>query len=184
MSVTLDGGPGSEGIARGSVHLLRWGIPPVPHKVVTEEEVADEVERFHEAREWARGRIADVQRGTEERLGRVEARIFEPQFLMLEDHEVVEGTVRYIREFRLTAARAFEWRMLELQAMWRRSGHPMVTDRITDLEDVQIRLLHRLMGLPDPSNLAALPEPVIVVSRDQENRRLKWRDQFIKVGIG
>ncbi len=166
MSQTLDGGPGSEGIARGRVHLLRWGIPQVPHKVIPEEEIPEEVERFHEAREWARHRIADLQRGTEERLGRVEGRIFEPQFLMLEDHEVVEGTVRYIREFGLTAARAFEWRMLELQAMWRRTAHPLVTDRITDLEDVQIRLLHHLMGLPDPSNLAILPEPVIVVSRD------------------
>lgn len=166
MSVTLDGGPGSEGIARGPVHLLRWGIPQVPHKVIPEEDIPEEVERFHEAREWARHRIGDLQRGTEERLGRVEGRIFEPQFLMLEDHEVVEGTVRYIREFGLTAARAFEWRMLELQAMWRRTAHPLVTDRITDLEDVQIRLLHRLMGLPDPSNLAILPEPVIVLSRD------------------
>ena len=114
MSQTLDGGPGSEGIARGRVHLLRWGIPQVPHKVIPEEEIPEEVERFHQAREWARHRIADLQRGTEERLGRVEGRIFEPQFLMLEDHEVVEGTVRYIREFGLTAARAFEGRMREL----------------------------------------------------------------------
>ena len=166
MSKVLDGVAASEGIVHGPVHMLEWGIPRVPHQMVAEDEVEDEVQRFHDAREWARERILELQATTEARLGRVEGRIFEPQFLMLEDHEVVQGTVRYIRDHRLTAARAFEWRMLELQAMWRRTNHPMVLDRIADLEDVQIRLLHRLMDLPDPSDLAQLDSPVIVVARD------------------
>ncbi|MEX0979569.1 MAG: phosphoenolpyruvate--protein phosphotransferase, partial [Gemmatimonadota bacterium] len=96
----------------------------------------------------------------------VEARIFEPQVLMLDDDELVEGTLRYIRENRLTAARAFEWRMLELQALWARTTHPMVLDRLNDLEDLQIRLLHRLLDLPDPADLATLGEPSLVVARN------------------
>ena len=83
---------------------------------------------------------------TEARLGSVEARIFDPQILMLDDAEVVNGTVRYIRENRLNAQRAFEWRMLELQAMWSRASLPMVLDRLNDLEDLMIRVLNRLLG--------------------------------------
>ncbi len=166
MSLVLDGAPASEGIATGPVFLLEWGVPAVPHEVVTEERVDEELARFDEARTWARERLLEVQRSTEERLGTVEARIFEPQLLMLEDTEVVDGTCRYIRENRLTAQRAFEWRMLELQAMWSRTAQPMVLDRLNDLEDLTIRVLNRLLGKHDPSDLARAGEGVIVVARN------------------
>ncbi len=164
MPITRYGLAASEGIAEGPVHILRWGLPEVPHEVVSPEEVEHQVRHFHESREWAKGRIRELRDLTEHRLGAVEARIFEPQVLMLDDSEVVEGTERYIRETRLTAARAFGWRMLELQALWRQSSHPMLLDRINDLEDVQIRLLHRLLGLQDPADLVALGHPVLVVA--------------------
>ncbi|MDZ7779884.1 MAG: phosphoenolpyruvate--protein phosphotransferase [Gemmatimonadota bacterium] len=164
MSKTLDGSPGSEGIAEGTVFLLDWGVPVVPHATVPEEGVAAEIERFHEARTWAMERLKEMQRATEERLGPIEARIFEPQILMLEDVEVVDGTIRYIRENRLTAQRAFEWRMLELQAMWSRTRNPMVLDRMNDLEDLMIRVLRRLLGHHDPSDIPTEGDGVIVVA--------------------
>ncbi len=165
MAIIRDGFAASEGIARGPVHLLEWGIPEVPHRVVPAGEVEDEVERFHAAREWVKGRIVELKERTEERLGPVEARIFDPQILMLDDEEIVEGCVRYIRDNRLTAARAFDWRMLELQARWTRTRHPMVLDRVNDLEDIQVRLLHRLLDLPDPADVATVGEPVVLVAR-------------------
>ncbi len=166
MSIVLDGSPTSEGIASGKVFLLHWGVPLVPHETVDPSQVAREVERFHDAREWAKERIRGLRSATEDRLGPVEARIFDPQLLMLDDVAVVEGTVRYIEENRLTAQRSFEWRMLELQAMWSRTSHPLVLDRLNDVEDVMIRVLHRLLGYHDPSDLASQPEGVIVVARN------------------
>lgn len=163
-AIVLDGFPASEGIGLGRVHLLRWGVPEVEHRTVAPDEVEAEMARFHEAREWAKERIREIQTGTEDRLGSVEARIFEPQILMLDDNEVVAGTLRYIEENHLTAARAFEWRMLELQARWMRTAHPMVLDKLNDLEDLQIRVLHRLLDRPDPVDIAAAGEPVIVVA--------------------
>ena len=71
---------------------------------------------------------------------------------------VVDGTARYIRENRLSAARAFELRMLELRSMWSRTSHPMVLDRLNDLEDLMIRVLRRLLGMNDPSDLGALED--------------------------
>ena len=164
MSIILDGAPASEGIAAGRVFCFEWGVPLVPHETIPDERTEEEVERFHEARQWAAARLRDVKAATEGRLGPVEARIFDPQILMLEDVEVVEGTLRYIRENRLSAQRAFEWRMLELQAMWARTSHPMVLDRLNDVEDVMIRVLHRLLGHHDPSELESLEEGVILVT--------------------
>ena len=166
MSLILDGLPASEGIAQGRIFVLEWGVPHVPHESVAAEEVASEIERFHEARTWAKDRLGELKAATESRLGPVEARIFDPQILVLDDPEVVAGTLRYIEENHLKAQRAFEWRMLELQAMWSRTSQPMVLDRLNDLEDVMIRVLNRLLGHHDPSDLAHEHRGVIVVTRN------------------
>lgn len=164
MSTILDGSPASEGIASGKVFLLEWGMPVVAHESISDDRVDDEIRRFDDARAWAVERLKETKGQTERRLGPVEARIFDPQLLMLEDPAVVDGTARYIRQNRLTAQRAFELRMLELKAMWSRTSHPMVLDRLNDLEDLMIRVLHRLLGQNDPTDLATVGEGVIVVA--------------------
>ena len=166
MAIALDGFPACEGIASGRVVLVDWGLPVVPHESIDDACAQGEVERFHEARAWAAARLEDLQAATEKRLGRVEARIFEPQILMLSDSEVVDGTIRYIRENRLSAPRAFEWRMLELRAMWNRTSHPMVLDRLNDLEDLMIRVLNRLLDRSDPTDLANAQGGAIVVANN------------------
>ncbi|MEE8146525.1 MAG: phosphoenolpyruvate--protein phosphotransferase [Longimicrobiales bacterium] len=166
MSTILDGYAASEGIAVGKVLLIEWGVPEVPHEMVEPDDVEREVERFHEAREWAKARIRKLQKSTEDRLGPIEARIFEPQILMLDDPVLVDRALLYVRENRLTAARALDIRMLELQAQWTRTAHPMVLDRLNDLEDLQIRLLHRLLDIADPSDVGRLGEEVIVVAKN------------------
>ncbi|MBE0618722.1 MAG: phosphoenolpyruvate--protein phosphotransferase, partial [Proteobacteria bacterium] len=164
MSQILDGLAASEGIAQGRIFVLEWGVPKVPHETVPPEAAASEVERFHDALDWAKERIQSLKATTEERLGPMEARIFEPQLLMLDDPALVADTLRYIQENRLKAQRAFEWRMLELQAMWSRTSQPMVLDRLNDLEDVMIRVLNRLLGRHDPSDLEQGEGGVIVVA--------------------
>ena len=166
MSKVLDGIGASEGIGAGRVHILNWGVPEVPHRSIDSDEVEGEVEHLREVFEWAKKRLLDIEDSTEERLGAVEARIFEPQLLMLEDPELIDGATRYIRENRLSAARALDWRLLEIQAKWSRTAHPMVLDRLNDLQDLQVRLLHKLLGLPDPTDVSSLGEDVIVVTRN------------------
>ena len=94
MAIVLDGCGASDGIAAGKIFHLEWGIPIVPHMTIAEPQVEAEIQRFHAARAWAKQRLHELQRSTEARLGPVEARIFEPQILMLEDEEIVAVTVR------------------------------------------------------------------------------------------
>jgi phosphoenolpyruvate-protein phosphotransferase (PTS system enzyme I) len=167
MTRIRDGIPASPGIVIGRLFVLRLEPPRIPHVSLSEEEVPAEVDRFHEARRAAQKRIREIQRQTVERLGHVEAQIFEPQILMLDDPELVDGTVAYIRENHLTATRAFELRILELQSEWSRSGHPMVMDRLNDLADIQLRVTRWLLDLQDPDvGLGAIEDPVILVARD------------------
>ena len=39
MSVVLRGIPASPGIVSGPVHLLRWEVPDVPHRVIADDEI-------------------------------------------------------------------------------------------------------------------------------------------------
>jgi phosphoenolpyruvate-protein phosphotransferase (PTS system enzyme I) len=167
MGRIRDGIPASPGIVMGPAYLLRWEMPRVPHVTVPAEAIRSEIERFHAARLWAQERIRAIQASTESRLGVVEAQIFEPQIMMLDDGDLIEGTVAYIRDNHLSAARAFELRMLEFQSEWSRSGHPMIMDRMNDLADVQLRVIRRLLDLPDPDgDLREIGEAVILVARD------------------
>ncbi|HEY0672436.1 MAG TPA: phosphoenolpyruvate--protein phosphotransferase [Longimicrobiales bacterium] len=167
MPLIRDGIPASPGIVIGPAIPLHWEPPRAPHVTVPVEEIEAEVERFAEARAYAKARILEIKNDTAERLGQIEAQIFEPQILMIDDVDMVTGTLGYIRENHLSAARAFELRMLELQSEWSRSGHPMILDRLNDLLDIQVRVLHRLLGMPDPGfSFEAMAERVIIVARD------------------
>ena len=183
MTTLLEGFPAAEGIATGPVHILEWGVPAVSHEMVDPSEVSREVERFHEARRWAQERIRELSEATADRLSSVEATIFEPQIIMLDDPEVVEGTLRYVRDNRLSAARAFQWRMLELRTMWTRTAHPMVLDRLSDLEDVEIRLLHRLLERPDPTDVTSFGEPVVIVARNLTPSLMMQMDPRYVLGL-
>ncbi len=167
--VTREGIPASPGIVMGPARVLRMDIPTVPHGgSVAPENVEDEIARFHEARAAVREQILRLQEDTRASLGEIEAQIFEPQLMMLDDAEIVDGTVTYIRENYLNSERAFEWRILEWEAQWSHTAQPMVVDRINDLKDVQGRVLRKLMGLPEPdlSSLIGTDEKVVVVARD------------------
>ena len=166
MPTILDGVGVSEGIVEGTIRLLNWGNPEVVHRRVDADQVESEVERFQKAREETGRHLQKLKEATSSRVGTMEARIFDPQILMLDDPEVVDRTIDYIRGNHLTAAQAFEWRILELKSMWERTYQPMVLDRVNDLEDLHSRLIHRILDIPDPFDPAAPGQPVILVARN------------------
>ena len=162
-----DGSAASPGIVEGPLLVLRWEVPRVPHDTIASVDSARELESLDEAIAQAREEIAAIRQETAERLGVVEAQIFDPQLLMLEDEELLGGTRAYIVENHLSAARAFELKVLEFRSEWRRTGHPMLLDRLNDLLDVETRVLRSLLGLgpPDP-DLSGDGQPYILVARD------------------
>ena len=166
MPIIRDGFGVSEGIVEGKIRLLSWGIPEVIHRRVEADQVEMEVDRFQKARDETREHLNVLKEATSSRVGTMEARIFDPQILMLDDAAVVDRTIEYIRGNQLTAAQAFEWRILELKAMWERTYQPMVLDRINDLDDLHSRLLHRILDLPDPFHPAEPEDPAILVARN------------------
>ena len=162
-----DGAPASPGIVVGPAYVIVWERPRVPHQTIEADRIEEEIQRFRDAREATRTRIREIQQQTAERLGQVEAQIFEPQLMMLDDGDLVDDVEAYIGENRISAARALELRMLEFQSEWRSTGHPMVMDRLNDLVDVETRMVRYLMGLGDPDGvLSGIDRPVVLVGRE------------------
>ena len=165
--IVRDGTPACPGIVVGPAHVVAWDRRRAPHETIPADRVDEELARFAEAREATRQRIEAIQEETAERLGRVEAQIFEPQLMMVDDADLIGDVESYISENRLSAARALELRMLEFQAQWRETGHPMVMDRLNDLVDVETRMVRYLLGVDDLDGvLAGIDRPVVLVGKE------------------
>jgi len=144
----LIGIPASPGIAVGAIHLLRWEIPEVKHRIITDDAVPAELERLHDALATAKERLSQIRTRVERTTGPEEAAIFDVQRSILEDQELIASVEALIKQ-NLVAEKAFEIVMLEWGQRFGRAAHPMLRERVGDLKDVEIRVLTILLGLPD-----------------------------------
>ena len=148
MDRRLLGIPASPGIAVGRVHLLRWEIPDVKHRIIPDEAVPAEVRRLHAALDGAKERLSHIRDRVERTTGPQEAAIFDVQRSILEDSELIADVERLIKQ-NLGAEKAFEIVMFEWGQRFGRAAHPMLRERVGDLKDVEIRVLTLLLDLPD-----------------------------------
>ena len=148
MLSVLRGIPASPGIVVGPVHLLRWEVPEVRHRVIDDDGIEPEIARFRAAVERARERLRHLRARTEAQAGPEEAAIFDVQLSILADGELTNSTVGLIRQ-NLAAEKAFDIVLLEWRQHFARSSAPMLREKVGDLTDVHIRVLSLLLGLPD-----------------------------------
>ena len=148
MDRRLTGISASPGIVAGPVYVLHWEVPEVPQRIVTDEEIPAEIDRFSQTLARARDRLEYVRRRAAHHAGEEEAGIFEAQMLILQDTEMIGRVDGLIRQ-NLAAESAFEITMLDLRHHFARHASPMMRERVGDLADVQIRVLSLLLGLPD-----------------------------------
>lgn len=164
MRTVVHGIGASPGRALGVVRRLEAHACRPEHRTIDAGDVEGEVARLEKALGWAADRIRDTRDHTARSLGEVEAAIFGPQILILSDPDLVDGTIRYIRENFLSAERAFDWRLTELRTAILDAGHLMVVDRLADLRDIRSRVLARLAGREgDP---LALPTQRAVIATE------------------
>lgn len=180
----LQGVPASPGVVIGRAHRLRCPILQVPHENIEPGQVEAEIARFVEACERAKEQTRALRREVESRLGSVPAKIFESQLVMLEDPDLIDGALRYIRDSFLTAQRAFDLRLLEFRSQWLEVTHAMVVDRLADLADLRARVLSNLIEPADSDFASKLPEePVILVASELVPSRMAELDRDRVLGI-
>ena len=148
MEQRLTGIPASPGIVVGPVYVLLWEVPEVPQRIIGDDDIDQEIARFHATLARARDRLQYVRRRAERQAGEEEARIFDAQIFILQDGDMIGRVEALIRQ-NLAAESAFEITMLEWRHHFARHASPMVRERVGDITDVQIRVLSLLLGLPD-----------------------------------
>ena len=163
MKRKLVGIGASPGIAVGTVHLLRWEVPDVPHRIIADEQIPAEQRRFLGAVDKAKERLRQIRARVEKTAGPQEAAIFEVQLSILEDPDLTRGVQELINQ-NIAAEKAFDIQMLESRQRFARAASPMVRERVGDLTDVHIRVLSLLMNLPDhaPEDVSKASHTILV----------------------
>ncbi|CAN5829845.1 hypothetical protein BH11GEM1_BH11GEM1_28060 [soil metagenome] len=166
MDRRIQGIPASPGIVVGYVHLLRWEVPDVRHRIIADESVPGEIQRIHDALARARERLETLRERVEARAGAEEAAIFDVQLSILDDRELARGVEELVRQ-NIAAEKAFDLVMLEWRTRFARHASPMLREKVGDLTDVHIRVLSILLGLPDHDPVDLPPDAnAILVTHD------------------
>ncbi|GAC1414222.1 MAG: phosphoenolpyruvate--protein phosphotransferase [Gemmatimonadaceae bacterium] len=148
MAKGIAGMPASPGIVDGPVHLLRWEVPDVRHRIIPDDAVHGEIERFHASLKHARERLKQVRARAEKHAGPEEAAIFDVQLSILDDGELLRQVEELIQQ-NLGAEKAFDLVLFEWRQQFASHARPLLRERVGDLIVVHIRVLSILLGLPD-----------------------------------
>lgn len=183
MSRALVGLSASPGVIVGNIHLLKWELPVVRHRIVSDDAIDYELERFAAAVEKAANRLRHIRTRAANNAGEEEAAIFDVQLAILADHELMENVRNLIMQ-NLAAERAFDLVMVEWRQSFARHQHAMLRERVNDLTDIHIRVLSILMELEDRDPVA-LPKGsnAILVTHDLTPSLTVQLDRDAIVGI-
>ena len=172
----------SPGVACAPALIIRWDFPEVGDRTVTASEVEGEVERLREAVDYVVSHLQSLGERVLQRAGPEESRIFDAQILMAQDKDFLASVETLIRKNQLSAETAYEFRALELRALW--SGAARLRERLADLHAIQMRMIQRLLGKTD-TELWSVPadEQVIVVAHELSPGLTVQLDREYVVGL-
>lgn len=157
----------SPGVAWAPAHIIRTDFPEVPERTVAADAVEHEVQRLYHAVDAVVAFLRELGERVLHRAGPEESRIFDAQIMMVQDAEFLAAVTQLIRNNHFSAETAYEFKALELRALWSRSGSAHLRERQADLHAIQIRMLHRLMGRPGAEVWSiSADEQVIIVAHE------------------
>jgi phosphoenolpyruvate-protein phosphotransferase (PTS system enzyme I) len=164
--VIFRGIPVYGGVCQGRVLVLDRFRSEINKRLLSDAELAEEVNRLEKALVQTRHQILEVQRKVSERMGAEEGSIFEAHLLVLEDRTLLDEVVRLIQEQKVNAEHAFHTVAERYAATLSAIEDEYLRERATDMRDVTARVLNNLMGREDELDLRHLREPCIIVSHD------------------
>ncbi len=155
----LQGIPASPGIAMGRVQVLTEAAQVSSRLLYTEQDVAEEQERFRQAVDQIETELTLLK---EEISGDLKehAHILELHLLILRDRMLNSETMRLIQEENLNAERALHQAYLKIKELFQRIGDKHIRGRLADVEMVYRRLMGGLTG-KDSGKPFSFKEPAI-----------------------
>jgi len=162
----IKGIPASSGIAIGKAYVLDREYFCVLRQLIAQEEIEDEVERFHTAAEAALAEINVIREGAVRELaGEIPLMLLDTHAQIIKDPTLLREIEENIRNQKHNAEWAIKTVLEEYQSRFSRIRDGYFRERMADIQSAVERLQRNLMkdlGGGGPS----LVEPVILVAHD------------------
>jgi len=150
----------SAGIGIGKTFLYVHEKIVIPHNTVEQENVALEIERFHEARKKV---DADLNLLLDGATAEEHQKILETHLIMLQDPEFVTSVERLVKDEMIISEWAVEKVISSLIEMLETAEDPLLRERKADIYDIGCRVIRSMMG-KSRVNLSIISEDVVIVA--------------------
>jgi phosphotransferase system enzyme I (PtsI) len=161
----LKGIPVSPGFAIGEAFILDSEESVIPRRFISQPEVETEVTRFHAAVEKAKADIRELQRRVSDEIGEEAAPIFDAHVMILSDKPLHDEVLGRIRNNRFAAEYAVSRSLRKFEKAFLRTGNSYLAQRITDLRDIEQRMLQALLG-ERKEEIRQLDRQVVLLAHD------------------
>ncbi|MFU2134212.1 phosphoenolpyruvate-protein phosphotransferase PtsI [Gallibacterium anatis] len=155
----------SPGIVFGKALVLKEEQIVLDKRKISDDEVESEVARFYKGREAAAAQLTAIKEKARQTLGEEKEAIFEGHLMILEDEELEEEIVSYLKEHKVTADVAASVIIDQQVAMLSDIDDEYLKERAGDIRDIGNRLLKNILGM-NIIDLGEISEKSILVAYD------------------
>ena len=161
----ITGIPASPGIVFGKALVLKEEKIVLDTQKISEEQVEAEVARFYAGREAAVEQLNSIHQRALKSLGEEKAAIFEGHLMILEDEELEEEIIDYLRSNKVNASMAASKIIDQQVEMLSEIDDEYLKERAGDIRDIGNRLIKNILGM-HIVDLGDITEESILVAYD------------------
>ncbi|MDD7544220.1 phosphoenolpyruvate-protein phosphotransferase PtsI [Actinobacillus porcinus] len=161
----ISGIPASPGIVFGKALVLKEEKIIIDNQKISEDQIDAEIARFYEGRTAAVAQLSSIRDRALKSLGEDKAAIFEGHLMILEDEELEEEIIGYIRSNKANAAAAASKIIDQQVEMLSEIDDEYLKERAGDIRDIGNRLLKNILGM-HIVDLGEINEEAILVAYD------------------
>jgi phosphoenolpyruvate-protein phosphotransferase len=161
----ISGIPASPGIVFGKALVLKEEKIVLDMQKIKDSQVDEEIARFYAGREAAVEQLNSIKERAYQSLGEEKAAIFEGHLMILEDEELEEEIIDYLRSNHVNAAVATNVVIDQQVAILSEIDDEYLKERAGDIRDIGNRLIKNILGM-HIVDLGEINEEAILVAYD------------------
>ncbi|WP_101775913.1 phosphoenolpyruvate-protein phosphotransferase PtsI [Pasteurella oralis] len=161
----ISGIPASPGIVFGKALVLKEEKIVLDMRKISETQIESEIARFYQGREAAVEQLSAIRDRAEKTLGEEKAAIFEGHLMILEDEELEEEIIDYLRTNKVNAGVAASKIIDQQVTMLSEIDDEYLRERAGDIRDIGNRLIKNILGM-HIVDLGDINEEAILVAYD------------------
>ena len=161
----ISGIPASPGIVFGKALVLKEEKIVLDTQKIKDSQIENEIARFYAGRDATVEQLNSIKDRAYQSLGEEKAAIFEGHLMILEDEELEEEIIDYLRSNHVNAAVAANVVIDQQVAMLSEIDDEYLKERAGDIRDIGNRLIKNILGM-HIVDLGEINEEAILVAYD------------------